>query len=315
MRKGKDVAFDRNDGISLKGIAAFFVIASHLYVYGGFKSIEEGLIAHLIGTMVTQLGGIGVLIFLFVSGYGIQEGYNTKKVGKQYLLNRIRKVWMPYLCIKFLFIVIGKIFNVRNIIKAEDWFIFVITFEYIVYYLVRKVTENKKSIVFGMLVFNAVGSFLCICLCFPAKYFNSMWLFVVGVVFSCYQKKIVFLLKKNILFNSFLALICFLCLGIIFTIFKGQFFCEACKPVSGIALVVFLCCILRNIELKSPVLKWGGKNSLQLYVVHVSLHDFFPHLNGIFMVIYLIITVIIVEGIVRITDKLRLGTRKRLENF
>lgn len=70
MTKLKELAngntlFNRNFTDSLRGIAILLVITSH--------------IAGAIGTnLCTPLGGIGVALFLFLSGYGLNESYKAQ---------------------------------------------------------------------------------------------------------------------------------------------------------------------------------------------------------------------------------------------
>lgn len=63
----------RDASTALKGLSAFFVIAAHIHGW------TEGLVpvaawSKLTDIVLTQLGGMGVLVFFFLSGYGIQEG-------------------------------------------------------------------------------------------------------------------------------------------------------------------------------------------------------------------------------------------------
>lgn len=87
MTKLKELAngntlFNRNFTDSLRGIAILLVITSH--------------IAGAIGTnLCTPLGGIGVALFLFLSGYGLNESYKAHGL-KLFWIKRITKVLLPY---------------------------------------------------------------------------------------------------------------------------------------------------------------------------------------------------------------------------
>lgn len=64
---------NKTDTIALRGVSAFFVIAAH---YMAWVDEMTGYATNaVVKGIVGQLGGIGVLIFFFVSGYGIFESY------------------------------------------------------------------------------------------------------------------------------------------------------------------------------------------------------------------------------------------------
>ena len=287
--------FSRDDGIALRGLAAIFVLISHIYVYGDFQNIEaNGFFFRIIGIALTQLGGLGVLLFLFLSGYGIQEGYRTREVGLKFVLNRIKKVYIPYLCIKVIFYIITIIWGIGSVLYPEDWFILIISIEYFLYFIARKLTQ--KNVFLVMLISNILLASFFIVMKFPAKYYNSVWLFVVGVAFSCYQQTIVSALNRHSAISTAASMLIFILCGVSFTMNKGELWSEFLKPVSGIALILLLCCMLRYFRINSPILLWCGKNSLELYIIHVSLHAFFKHLNSLgSIILYIILSVILVS--------------------
>ena len=74
-----------------RAIAAIIIIIQH--VSGGFE------IRYL-----TPLGGIGVAMFLILSGYGLNESYKKKKSGG-YWKKKVVRVLIPYLIVSM--VVIG----------------------------------------------------------------------------------------------------------------------------------------------------------------------------------------------------------------
>lgn len=78
--------FDKYSSIIIKGVAIILVILCHL----GGKT----------GSVVfTPLGGIGVAIFLFLSGYGLEKSYEKKGLNN-YWKKKISYVFLPYLAIE-----------------------------------------------------------------------------------------------------------------------------------------------------------------------------------------------------------------------
>lgn len=76
---------DKNGTLVLKGIAILFILFSHL---GGHYT-----------RIFTPCGGIGVALFLFISGYGLTK--SDEKNGLQhYWTKRLVGVWLPYVLIQ-----------------------------------------------------------------------------------------------------------------------------------------------------------------------------------------------------------------------
>ena len=69
-----NVLLSKTDTEFLRGISACFVIIAHSCIW--INEMMEG--DKVLYFVISQLGGIGVLIFFFVSGYGIYEKYAHK---------------------------------------------------------------------------------------------------------------------------------------------------------------------------------------------------------------------------------------------
>lgn len=67
---------------SIRGIAILMVILMH-------SSCNFGL------RIFTPLGGIGVALFLILSGYGLTESYKRKKL-ELFWKSKFSKIWIPY---------------------------------------------------------------------------------------------------------------------------------------------------------------------------------------------------------------------------
>lgn len=76
----------------LKGIAILFVVIGHIGNYSG-------------KTWFTPLGGIGVAIFLFCSGYGLMTSYRTKGLSS-FWKNKLIAVYVPFVLIEIIAAVI-----------------------------------------------------------------------------------------------------------------------------------------------------------------------------------------------------------------
>ena len=113
---------------SLKGIAIVMIILCHIVGVFGVR-------------YATPLGGIGVSIFLFISGYGLNESY--KKNGlNNFISKRVKKVLIPY----WIIVIIDEFINRNSIsvllkevvlLKTPNfmWFIQYIVTLYLLFYL------------------------------------------------------------------------------------------------------------------------------------------------------------------------------------
>lgn len=130
----------------IKGVAILIIMLSHVANLWGVR-------------WFTPLGGIGVAMFLTISGYGLAESY--KKTGlKNYWVKKLINVYFPYAIIKAIIILVkilmGAKYNVVNtllgflLIKnlhAYDWYMGYLFIWYFVFYIVNLVnTDNKKKI-------------------------------------------------------------------------------------------------------------------------------------------------------------------------
>ena len=256
----------RNATTVLKGLSAFFVIAAHTHAWLQ-DSVQTITINKFTDIILTQLGGMGVLIFFFLSGYGIQEGYGKRVVDRTYIYKRIKNVHLPYVELKLFFTIAGLLTGsitvkdiparLLGILTLEDWFIFVIVIEYFFYYVARKVL--RQNYILLLLVLNIGLTIIFILQNRADRYINSMWLFLFGIILSMYQESFYKILKNHIIPVSLLSLMLFFITGAIFAINKGALWADIVKPISGMALCVFLICITHGIRLNSPFLAWGGR--------------------------------------------------------
>lgn len=78
-RRGRtgNVFLEKEDSNFIRGVAACFVILAHLMDI----LIEEGMGGDSLLRIFDVTGGMGVLLFFFVSGYGIFKEYSHKKPG------------------------------------------------------------------------------------------------------------------------------------------------------------------------------------------------------------------------------------------
>lgn len=300
---------EKKDTTSVRGISALFVIAAH---YSIWIALLDGVsFIKPVSLGLGQLGGMGVLLFFFVSGYGINESYGDKKDLKGYILKRFLGVYLPYVLMKLITVTAEILCGVSaedlaiplrylQILIIPDWFVLVIVLQYISYYVCSRFV--KKHLIIGSIVIDALMSAVFILTDKPLGWFNALWLFTFGVLVSRYQPKMREFIEKRLIICSVVSFVGFAAFGALFAALKSGGWINVVKPVSGIFLCLFICCLLRRIDLSNRVIMWCGKRSLYLYIVHISVWDCLRIYIGnpaLLIWISLAVTAGVTEGIYR----------------
>lgn len=274
-----DSFFTKESSLVIRGISAVFVFTSHFQIW--MDAFLERKTPRLVQFSVGQLGGIGVLLFFFVSGYGIMETYGRKEISKDYFSKRFWGVFFPYVLIKILLLVISYCFSFSRenfwhefwvIFSIPDWFVFVILLQYIAFYFAHKLLP--KYVIILSVIFDILFTIWFVIEDKPIGWFNALWLFTFGLVVSKYKKVFWNLFSKNR--GHFLAILClgFVICGFLFAIYKGSSWANFVKPLSGIFLSLLCVALLNKVEVTSILARWAGTRSLYIYIIHISVWDY-----------------------------------------
>lgn len=306
----------KSDTMYLRGVAASFVVLAHLCIW--VNELYSGM-NHIFYVAVSQLGGIGVLIFFFVSGYGIYESYADKSAGWDYLWKRAKGVYFPYLVIKCLLLVLesiieGKIvFDVNRflaIILVEDWFIHVIVIQYLTFFVLWKFFSINRMILYSFLV-NVVISFVFIMQNRSDRWFNALWLFTFGMACSCYEKQLCEYYAQRTWLKIIFAGVGFAVTGILFAVNKGAYWANMIKPISGMLLCLGLGGVFGKLKFTSKWMFYLGKRSMYIYIIHVNIWPMLRVENAIYRFwIVLLLSMILTEMMYRLIGAL-LGDPKK----
>lgn len=267
----------RQDTISIRGISAIFVIVAH---YSSWISVLEGV--HFFKPLLWglgQLGGIGVLLFFFVSGYGINESYGNKKTLDKYIFKRFSGVYFPYVIIKIVTVTAEVICGVSNselsiplrylqILLIPDWFILVVVLQYISYYICHRFIRSHLLI--ASIVIDSVISLVFILTDKPLGWFNALWLFTFGIWISEYQERVKALINRKYWLMTIVSFVGFLFMGVLFAKYKDDGLINIAKPISGVFICLLFCCLLRRLLFGNIIIDWLGRKSLFIYIVHIS---------------------------------------------
>lgn len=194
-----DLPFSKDYSIIGKGLSIAIVVYGHL---GNLFKIRY----------LTPLGGIGVAMFLILSGYGVSESW--KKNGFQdYWKKRFLSVYIPYLIIEIVTIPIrGGYSTVRDAlldltaIRSNYYLGWYITYQltwYVLFYFARRYISNAKL---RYSVWLAIG--IMVLLLSRMLYARQAFSFILGVAFSDFKSWFVVLKKKrNVLGIAVLAVL------------------------------------------------------------------------------------------------------------
>ena len=167
---------------SIKGVAIFIIILSHISGNLGIR-------------FFTPLGGIGVALFLFLSGYGLSESY-TKNQLSFYWRKRFIAIYPAYLLANIIAWILYGVSDVKTILLGlifvrpaipYGWYFQYLLLWYAIFWIAKFILGEKRAWI--ILIIGAVISF-CV---FPEKMAEQSVSFITGVFVS---------IKKNVLFKS-----------------------------------------------------------------------------------------------------------------
>lgn len=137
-----------------KGVAILLVLISHIGNFSG-------------KTWFTPLGGIGVAIFLFCSGYGVMTSYHRKGVAG-YWKNKFISIWIPFALVETVSGIIHRyaLTDVAmelvflKVLFANGWYMQYLAVCYLLFYVGVKLLPNNISR-FALWGIAAILSFVC----------------------------------------------------------------------------------------------------------------------------------------------------------
>lgn len=274
---------NRNCTTTLRGIAILIIMIGHVGV-SGFDC-----------RLFNPFGGIGVAMFLFLSGYGLTESY--KKNGlNQFWRKKVSRIaipyiiWIPIYHIAMRLSPLGSIYHLEII--PRYWFLEYLLIAYALFYFIIKYCSKHTIIIMGII---GVISFISMNNLRAEQSFS----FLAGILFS--QNKLLFekMEKKQLITFAFL----FFVVGITALLIKQLpqlriYDLESIQFKSlnlliklplGISLLLMLFAISPN------GIRWiipFGNMSYELYLTHVS---FFMSIAGcaLYLIVFIVQTVLL----------------------
>ncbi len=267
---------------SYKGFFALIVIMHHISqrVSNGFLPPD-----------FTRVGYLAVAVFLFLSGYGLQKQNLSKPdYSKGFLLKRISAILIPYMVMSviywLIYAILGDVRSIatiwHNFIVNGDpivwfsWYVVCILYFYITFYFLMKIFKNNRvGIVFGGIAFCALYIFICSKLGFGLWWYQTSFVFILGIVFSSYEEKILKFIKKYYVTVLLLSLTFFIVLAkhkweIYWLIpsLKTEFLLVA---LLAFLFILSFFALTLKIKTNNKFLDFLGKISFEIYMVQGAL--------------------------------------------
>lgn len=242
------------------------------------------------------IGQLVVVLFLFLSGYGVT--YSVDHRGDNYLRQfprkRILKTWVHFAVIVLLYwgvqFVLGNLYDYKTVIKAiigleslgnSNWYIFAILFLYVVSYIgfsvgrrFAKKKENKKNwLIIGMII-TLIATFIYILVFRKVLEYSTVWYDSV----ICYAVGIFYYLVEDLVLAHVQSTQQrYRCVFIIvFLLFAGNYIVFfQIRPynyliyfwIQAILLIALILLFSMKATSGSEVMKWCGQNLFYIYIL------------------------------------------------
>lgn len=244
------------------------------------------MVGHISGTMGTVVlspfGGTGVALFLFISGFGINESWKKSKATK-YWTKKVKRVFIPYFITITILVIIKKHMLIYDYaldilgIKTSYWYIGFLLKWYLIFWISAKYFFSHRMPI------------MCICSIFflfilPNIEAEQSFSFIAGVLVSENASTITGMSRKRILSIGLIALV----FGTIFLAIKqsplirahiDDFIYNIVQLFIKLPYAISIMCVVWSFPtiLQSRFLRLSGAISYELYLVHMP---FFGMVNG-----------------------------------
>lgn len=301
--------FDKNCSIKIKGIAIILMLFHHLFrvpdLYKGYEINWFPMLENQV-VLLADMSKICVAMFAFISGYGMtlkikrSQKYNLYKSQIKSLIFRFMTLFIPILIAgqiinqrpqNFYFsdnLIQGVVYLVVDVLGLSNllgltpyygayWYISAAIIFIIIVPIIYSIMKSKG-------VFFTLAIIVILPRLFGIGYIqgNAAYPFVFSLALGCvfaendYMEKILnwHPMKGNNkwLSNLWVIIIGMLCMGVSYHLYKNLPIEKYWEINWGIIPVVFICFCSRfvvNIPVINLILKWLGKYSMSIYIVHV----------------------------------------------
>lgn len=309
--------------LSWKGIFVILIFLSHISNSGYFDN-NLNLLDTSYLSINAKIGQLVVVLFLFLSGYGIL--FQINKRGKEYVESifskRFLKTLLHFDIIIVIFIIVQFILGERysllvlakSLIGLEsvgnsNWYIFAILYLYLTTYLSFKISKGKNI---GVLI-NFL--FILLYIIVARKYvgfwwYDSIMCYIYGMLFYLYREKIEKFIQTNYILYTFLLIIPIvgyfanIC---IFRVYPYNYLIYF--TLNSLFLLSFIILFSMKFRIKNKILDFFGKNIFGIYILQrlafiiLSYFELNKVNKYVFVCISLILTILLTIAVNKILNK------------
>ena len=284
----------RDTFTSLKGYLALLVLIHHVTQFTNFMAGTS------IGYALLLLGHYAVVIFIFMSGYGLFASYEAKGDAyiRQFPKKRLLPFYLTYLFFLIVYIIyeliIGTKISVSDIIfsltygktlLSFGWYLQLTTLLYVAFFLIWRFVKNDTAKILFMWSFVIVLITLSIEFQAPRNNYMPAFSFVIGIMYARHKETIKKFAEKHSVISLLISAFVFAAGALAYTLidfrlsdvvnknaylFAGVIIIMIITDMALIFLAMSFCCICSKIipaVIINPVSSFLGQYSLEIYAV------------------------------------------------
>ena len=266
--------FQREASLYWRGIAALMVVFAHLTIYLEEEGINVGP-----AVIFDWVGGMGVLLFFFVSGYGTT--LSARKVDLKWLVNHILRLWIPVTLLRMIFYFGYKAADHAYDLKGfllyaigldnPAWFVAVMLSIYVTVYIAKRFFSSH--FLTALLVLNLLTSAIFLTCGLSPSWYNGHLVFVFGAWLALNGPTVIPDMRKRWVMCLAICVVVFIIFGFAFAKLKPRVISAPLKLLAGVALSMMVVLLSQKITVHGRTMCQIGTASLYLYIIHKSLYD------------------------------------------
>lgn len=266
---------------AIQGFFAICIMFHHLGQKTCAPWLKEEYIVHGLDFFV-PIGYLFVAVFLFCSGYGLYKSYLTKEnYLTGFFARRILPLILAFVTTSFFFLYFrmrmgDKItwfahpFSVGgpDLFNTYAWFIFALMVLYIGFYVAFRFCKKEKFAIAVLGIIILLYMLYCDWWIYGDWWYNTVILFLVGLLFAKYEEKILAEIKKRYMLYVILAIL----LTVISFMFSESIINRwgslMLQMIAATSFVAFVLMLGMKLKVGNRVLTFIGGFTLELYLVH-----------------------------------------------
>lgn len=295
-----DTIISKNKSLSLKFIAAIFIVLTHIFPkVGQVDTLKYIPLFNWNGYPIEQyigsLSGICVGIFIFLSGYGLYISYN-KNIKYKEIFKRISKLYINYWIIILIFFSIGLYmevykFEVKEFIlnllalttsyNHPAWFLRLYVMLILIYPMLIKIVDryNKNIVIIVSFITNIIGMIITkfyyisglnsIVIDLISILLGGQFLFLLGIIvakYAIFDKVKERIGNNKVKYYSLFLIITMLIITVIDISVIGE--------IAKLILIPIFIFTLANIISEDIFISRLGKHSTNIWLVHAFFYDY-----------------------------------------